>query len=36
MSAPCKAYCLLMVQVHLGQRLATNPTPTLTFREVTS
>ena len=31
-----KTYCLLMVQVHLGQRLATSPTPTLTFREVTN
>ena len=36
MSAPSKAYCLLMVEVHLGQRLATSPTPILTFREVTT
>ena len=44
MSAPSKAYCFLMVQVHhfdrlsalLGQRLATSPTPILTCREVTN
>jgi len=36
MGAPSKAYCFLMVQVHLGQRLATSPTPTLTSREATN
>ena len=36
MSAPHEACCLLMVKVHLGQRVATSPTPNRTFREVTS
>ncbi len=35
MSVPRKVYWLLLVQVQLGQRLATSPTPNLTFREVT-
>jgi len=45
MSAPSKAYWFLLVtclrathrqEVQLGQRLATSPTPSLTFREATN
>jgi hypothetical protein len=36
MSVPSKAYCFLMVKVHLRQRLATSLTPILTFGEVTN
>gem|GEM_PF-1894460 len=36
MGAPSKAYCFLMVQVHLGQKLATSPTTNLTFGETTN
>ena len=45
MSAPSKAYCLLMVTclrvmhrqgVHFGQRVAASPTPNPTFREATT
>ena len=36
MSAPSKAYCFLVVKVHLGQRVAASPTPNPTFREATT
>jgi len=36
MSAPSKAYQVLLVKVQLGQRLATSLTPNLTVREVTN
>ncbi len=36
MGAPSKAYQVLLVKVQPGQRLATSPTPNLTFREVTN